>query len=68
MFWLGMLVMYLIIGIAFALDEIFGNGCLDEWFFYLFTWWIVVLCAPFCLILHIIKNRKKSKKTLTNIK
>lgn len=61
-FLLGMLIMYLLVGVAFSLDEIFGDGCLDEWFFYLFTWWIVILCAPFCLIFHFIKKNKKNNK------
>ena len=39
MFILGMLVMYLIVGVIVALDEIFGQGFLDEWFIYLFCWW-----------------------------
>lgn len=34
MFILGMLVMYLIVGVIVALDEIFGEGFPDEWFIY----------------------------------
>lgn len=58
MFWLGMLVMYLIVGILFVLDETFGDGILDDWFFYLFAWWVVVLCLPITLIIKIKNNRK----------
>lgn len=61
MFWVGMLVMYLIVGILMALVETFANGFLDEWFFYLFTWWIMILCLPFAFI---IKKVKKIKKTI----
>ena len=46
MFILGMLVMYLIVGIIVALDEIFGQGFLDEWFVYLFCWWQYLILAP----------------------
>lgn len=59
MFLLGMLAMYLITGILFVLVESFTDGFLCEWFFYLFTWWIVVLCLPISLIIKFKKNRKK---------
>ena len=53
MFILGMLVMYLIVGVIVALDEIFGEGFLDEWFIYLFCWW---QCPILALIVLIKKN------------
>lgn len=40
MFILGMLVMYLIVGVIVALNEIFGEGFLDEWFIYLFIYFV----------------------------
>lgn len=43
MFILGMLVMYLIVGVIVALDEIFGEGFPDEWFIYLF---ILLVAMP----------------------
>lgn len=61
-FLLGMLTMYIITGILFILDETFGNGFLDGWFFYLFTWWLVILLLPFTIIIKKIKNYKILKK------
>ena len=60
-FLLGMLTMYVITGILAVISETFGDGFLDSWFFYLFTWWIVVLCLPISLYLKI-KRNKKSKR------
>ena len=69
MFILGMLVMYLIVGIIVALDEIFGQGFLDEWFIYLFCWWQYLILAPIALIIKIYRKRKKTiKKVLTKSK
>lgn len=69
MFILGMLVMYLIVGIIVALDEIFGQGFLDEWFVYLFCWWQYLILAPIALIIKIYRKRKKTiKKVLTKSK
>ena len=62
MFILGMLVMYLIVGIITALDEIFGQGFLDEWFVYLFCWWQYLILAPIALIIKIHRKRKKQQK------
>ena len=36
MFILGMLVMYLIVGVIVALNEIFGEGFLDEWIIFIY--------------------------------
>lgn len=60
MFWLGMLVMYLISGVIIAISEAFGDGVLDEWLYYLFCWWINLLCLPVIIIIQ--KNKRKSKK------
>ena len=49
-FILGMLTMYLIVGVIVALDEIFGGGFLDEWFVYLFCWWQLPILALINLI------------------
>lgn len=68
MFILGMLVMYLIVGIIVALDEIFGQGFLDEWFIYLFCWWQYLILAPIALIIKIYRKRKNNKKVLTKSK
>ena len=65
MFILGILVMYLIVGIIVALDEIFGQGFLDEWFIYLFCWWQYLILAPIALIIKIYRKRKNNKKVLT---
>ena len=64
MFILGMLVMYLIVGVIVALDEIFGQGFLDEWFVYLFCWWQYLILAPIGLIIKIHKKRKNNKKSI----
>lgn len=61
MFILGMLVMYLIVGVIVALDEIFGEGFLDEWFIYLFCWW---QCPILALIVLIKKKYIKKEKTI----
>lgn len=58
-FVLGMLVMYLIVGIIVALDEMFGQGFLDEWFVYLFCWWQYLIFTPIGLIIR--KHRKRKK-------
>lgn len=68
MFILGMLVMYLIVGIIVVLDEIFGQGFLDEWFIYLFCWWQYLILAPIALIIKIYRKRKNNKKVLTKSK
>ena len=64
MFILGMLVMYLIVGIIVALDEIFGQGFLDEWFVYLFCWWQYPILTPIGLIIKIHRKRKNNKKSI----
>lgn len=68
MFILGMLVMYLIVGVIVALDEIFGQGFLDEWFIYLFCWWQYPILKPISLIIKIYRKRKNNKKVLTKYK
>lgn len=68
MFILGMLVMYLIVGVIVALDEIFGEGFLDEWLIYLFCWWQCPILALIVLIKKYIKKRKNNKKVLTKSK
>ena len=68
MFILGMLVMYLIVGIIVALDEIFGQGFLDEWFVYLFCWWQYPILAPIGLIIKIYRKRKNNKKSIDKYK
>lgn len=68
MFILGMLAMYLIVGIIVALDEIFGQGFLDEWFIYLFCWWQYPILAPIALIKEIHRKRKNNKKTIDKYK
>lgn len=72
MFILGMLVMYLIVGVIVALDEIFGGGFNDGWFVYSFCWWNIPIIALVCWIIKTIKRRKQLKrnikKVLTNIK
>ncbi len=64
MFILGMLVMYLIVGVIVALDEMFGQGFLDEWFVYLFCWWQYLIFAPIGLIIRKHRKRKIIKKTI----
>lgn len=61
-FLLGILIMYLITGILAIISETFGNGFLDAWFFYLFTWWIIILFLPIAFINKKIKQNKKSKR------
>lgn len=61
-FILGMLVMYLIVGVIVALDEIFREEHLDEWFLYLFCWWQCPILALIVLIKKYIEKRKNNKK------
>ena len=68
MFILGMLAMYLIVGIIVALDEIFGQGFLDEWFVYLLCWWQYPILAPIGLIIKIHRKRKNNKKSIDKYK
>ena len=68
MFILGMLVMYLIVGIIVALDEIFGQGFLDEWFIYLFCWWQYPILKPIGFIIKIHRKRKNNKKSIDKYK
>ena len=68
MFILGMLTMYLIVGVIVALDEIFGGGFLDEWFVYLFCWWQYLIFTPIDLIKKIYRKRKNNKKTINKYK
>ena len=68
MFGLGMLSMYLIVGVIVALDEIFGQGFLDEWFVYLFTWWQVPILIPIALIIKAYRKRKNNKKSIDKYK
>lgn len=68
MFGLGMLTMYLIVGVVVALDEIFGQGFLDDWFIYLFTWWQVPILIPIALIIKAYRKRKNNKKSIDKYK
>lgn len=60
MFWLGMLVMYIIVGIIISVSEAFGDGVLDEWLFWIFAWWINLLLLPFAMVYCKIKKSKKN--------
>ena len=68
MFILGMLTMYLIVGVVVALDDIFGQGLLDEWFVYLFCWLQYTILAPIGLVIKIHRKRKNNKKTIDKYK
>lgn len=68
MFGLGMLTMYLIVGVVVALDEVFGQGFLDDWFIYLFTWWQVPILIPIALIIKAYRKRKNNKKSIDKYK
>ena len=68
MFILGMLVMYLIVGVIVALDEIFVQGFINECFLYLFCWWQYLILAPIGLIIKIHRKRKNNKKSIDKYK
>lgn len=68
MFILGMLAMYLIVGVIVALSEMFGQGFLDEWFVSLFCWWQYLIFAPIALMIKIYRKRKNNKKTIDKYK
>lgn len=68
MFGLGMLTMYLIVGVVVAFDEVFGQGFLDDWFIYLFTWWQVPILIPIALIIKAYRKRKNNKKSIDKYK
>ena len=60
-FVLGMLVIYLIVGIIICISETFGDGILDAWLYFLFAWWINLLFLPIALILKYIKIKNNKK-------
>ena len=60
MFWLGMLTMYMIIGVLMLIGETFGDGVLDGWLYWTFTWWLMLLGLPFAMIYRKVKKSKKS--------
>lgn len=68
MFILGMLAMYLIVGVIVALNEMFGQGFLDEWFVSLFCWWQYLIFTPIALMIKIYRKRKNNKKTIDKYK
>jgi len=68
MFWLGMLTMYIIVGIIISVSEAFGDGVLDEWLFWIFAWWINLLLLPYTIIRDKIKKSKKTNITRYKVK
>ena len=56
MFLLGMLAMYVIVGIILAIYDIVDPGEFPDFFIYAFVWWIVLLAAPIVLIIKKIKK------------
>ena len=60
MFWLGMLTMYMIMGVLMLISETFGDGVLDGWLYWTFTWWLMLLALPFAMIYRKIKKSKKN--------
>lgn len=60
MFWLGMLTMYMIMGVLMLISETFGDGVLDGWLYWTFTWWLMLLALPFAIIYRKIKKSKKN--------
>lgn len=47
-------------GVLMLISETFGDGVLDGWLYWTFTWWLMLLALPFAMIYRKVKKSKKN--------